>query len=67
MAGKENKGGLLSNEQIEKDLETRGKNAAPVGYQGSQDTGDTGKRELGTPVQQQDGGAPDEVQDLNES
>ena len=55
MASKENKGGLLSNEEIEKDLEARGKGGAPKNYQGSQDTGDSGKRELGTPLQQADG------------
>lgn len=59
MAGKENKGGLLSNEQVEKDLEVRGGDNTPGGYHGSQDTGDGGKREEGTPVQQKDGAPRD--------
>ncbi|MCW3075140.1 MAG: hypothetical protein JWP69_2209 [Flaviaesturariibacter sp.] len=61
MSGKENKGGLLTNEQIEKDLEAKGRADAPAGYQGSQDTGDGGKRELGTDVQQADGAPPESV------
>jgi hypothetical protein len=65
MTGKENKGGLLSNEDIEKDLEARGKGGAPNRYQGSQDTGDGGKRELGTPVQQADGAPADEESEDN--
>ena len=65
MAGKENKGGLLSNEEIEKDLAARGKGGAPNRYQGSQDTGDGGKRELGTEVQQADGAPPDELPEEN--
>ena len=67
MAGKENKGGLLTNEQVEKDLENKGKNTQPVGYQGSQDTGDSGKREWGTDVQKADGAPPDAIQESDEA
>ena len=35
---KENKGGFLSNEQVEQDLKAKGKINGP--YEGSQDTGD---------------------------
>ena len=62
MAGKENKGGFISNEQLEKDLAARGKDSG-AGYHGSQDTGDGGKREVGTPVQQADGAPPDAADD----
>ena len=60
MAQKENKGGLLSNEQIEQDLKARGKTDDKNGYAGSQDTGDDGVRQLGTEVQKRDGQPDDE-------
>jgi hypothetical protein len=65
MASKENKGGFLTNEEVEKDLEAKGQGtAAPAGgYHGSQDTGDTGKREIGSPVQRQDGAPPSEEEE----
>jgi hypothetical protein len=55
MARKENKGGLLSNEQIERDLEARGKTDHEIGYSGSQDTGDEKVRQMGNEVQKRDG------------
>ncbi|HZH66847.1 MAG TPA: hypothetical protein VEY10_18300 [Flavisolibacter sp.] len=60
MANKENRGGILSNEQIEQDLEAKGKTDAPNGYIGGQDTGDNGLREMGTAVQRRDGQPEDE-------
>lgn len=65
MTAKENRGGLLSNEQVEKDLAARGREGTTGGYHGSQDTGDGGIRELGTPVQQADGAPPDQVEEEN--
>ena len=59
MASKENKGGLLSNEQVEKDIQVKGKNDQEGGYVGMQDTGDDGIRSLGSEVQQRDGLPPD--------
>ncbi len=59
MSNKENKGGLLSNEQVEKDLEVKGKNNQEGGYVGMQDTGDEGVRSLGSEVQQRDGLPPE--------
>lgn len=61
MASKENKGGLLSNRQVEEDNKVKGKSTEQGQYQGMQDTGDQGKRELGTPVQRQDGAPLDEA------
>ena len=56
MTEKENKGGELSNEQIEQELKVRNRNGgAEGGYIGMQDTGDTGVRQVGNPVQQRDG------------
>ena len=56
MAKKENKGGTLTNEQVEKDLQVKHK---PQGdqetYQGSQDNGESAVRHLGTDVQRADG------------
>jgi hypothetical protein len=61
MAKKENKGGFLSPEQVEQDNKVKGKTSQHEGgYRGSQDTGDTGVRELGTEVQRQDGIGEDE-------
>lgn len=63
MTEKENKGGELSNGQIEQDLRIRNKNgSAEGGYVGMQDTGDTGVRQKGTEVQQRDG-QPEENKD----
>ena len=56
MAGKENKGGVLKNDQVEQDLEVKGKAVADKQtYTGSQDTGDNVVRPMGTKVQQADG------------
>ncbi len=56
MASKENKGGILTNEQVEQDLKAKGH--APEdkeAYIGSQDTGDKKVRHLGNEVQRADG------------
>lgn len=55
MAHKENKGGFLSNEEVEQDLKAKGKAENQNGYSGSQDTGDDGVRQMGTEVQHRDG------------
>ncbi|RPD50652.1 hypothetical protein [Paracnuella aquatica] len=56
MASKENKGGMLRNEDIERELERTGANDLKGGQlRGAQDTGDDVVREQGTPVQRQDG------------
>jgi len=56
MAQKENKGGILTNEQIEQDLNVKGKtNEGETGHVGLQDTGDTTVPQFGTPVQRNDG------------
>jgi hypothetical protein len=56
MAEKENKGGTLSNEQVEQDLKAKGRLPAENSpYQGAQDTGDKGVRQMGNSVQQRDG------------
>ena len=60
MSQKENKGGLLSNEEVEQDLKAKGKDGAQNWYAGSQDTGDNGIRQMGTAVQQRDGQPDDE-------
>ncbi len=60
MAQKENKGGLLTNEQIEQDLKAKGKADNQNGYIGSQDTGDSKVRQMGSEVQQRDGAAVEE-------
>jgi hypothetical protein len=59
MAKKENKGGELTNDQIEKDLKTKGNPDQQNWYRGSQDTGDQKIRSLGNDVQRKDG-LPDE-------
>jgi hypothetical protein len=64
MDRKENKGGVLSNEQAEKDLKAKGTpetNAHP--FHGSQDTGDFMPRREGTDTQQRDGFSPEDEQD----
>ncbi len=62
MAQKENKGGELTNEQIEQDLQAKGKNdQGGRSYRGSQDTGDTKVRQLGSDVQRNDGLAKEDI------
>lgn len=53
MNRKENKGGTLTNAQVEEDNEVKGKQEGA--YHGVQDTGDKGVRQNGTDVQQRDG------------
>jgi hypothetical protein len=56
MAQKENKGGILKNDQVEEDLQVKGRgDEKGEAYTGSQDTGDKKVRQLGTDVQQADG------------
>lgn len=55
MSNKENKGGLLTTEQVEQDLKVKGKDGNEGGYHGSQDTGDEAIRQMGTEVQKRDG------------
>ena len=57
MAEKENKGGILTNAQIEEDNRAKGIPEGP--YQGSQDTGDKISRQRGNEVQQRDGLPPE--------
>jgi hypothetical protein len=45
MAHKENKGGVLTNEQIEQDLKINNKDQQQGNYRGMQDTGDKKPRE----------------------
>lgn len=58
MDRKENKGGILTNEDVEQDNPVKGKTEG--GYRGVQDTGDNGVRQKGNDVQQRDGLADDE-------
>ena len=61
MAKKENKGGILKNDQIEQDLKAKGRTPDNTdAYSGSQDTGDKGVRQMGDAVQQRDGQPGDE-------
>jgi hypothetical protein len=61
MANKENKGGVLKNDQIEQDLKAKGKASEDSeAYIGSQDTGDRNVRHLGNDVQRADGLPKDE-------
>ena len=53
MAQKENKGGTLTNAQIEEDNNMKGKQETT--YSGSQDTGDKIVRQHGNELQQRDG------------
>jgi hypothetical protein len=56
MAQKENKGGTLTNEQVEQDLKVKGKIAeGKTRNVGSQDTGDSIVRQFGTEVQRNEG------------
>jgi hypothetical protein len=51
MAGKENKGGVLTNEQVEQDLKAKAHGSEDSeAYIGSQDTGDKEVRHLGNEV-----------------
>lgn len=64
MAKKENKGGVLSNEQIEQDNKVKGKtDEKGRSYVGSQDTGDDIVRSLGNEVQRNDGVSQDDEED----
>lgn len=64
MAQKENKGGLLSNEQIEQDLKAKSNtNAGETGNIGLQDTGDAVVRQYGTEVQRNEGLGTDAEKD----
>lgn len=64
MARKENKGGNLRNEDIERELRTRGaEEKTGRRYAGSQDTGDDTVRPMGTEVQRNDGLAPEDLQE----
>jgi hypothetical protein len=64
MASKERKGGVLHNDEIEKELERTGANQPTNNsYRGTQDTGDEVVRDKGTKVQQQDGVGPAESPD----
>lgn len=52
MAKKEHKGGLLTNEEVERDNKIKGKNPdGSVGYTGAQDTGEDKIREVGSETQ----------------
>jgi hypothetical protein len=56
MAKKEHKGGLLTNEEVERDNKIKGKIVdASGGYTGAQDTGDDKIRELGSETQKNGG------------
>lgn len=55
MAKKENKGGRLTNEQVENDNKRKGRSDKGQSYVGLQDTGDKTLRQLGTDVQRRDG------------
>ena len=59
MKQKENKGGILSNEKLEQDLEVRRRNGA-TDTRGMQDTGDQKVRHMGNDVQKNDGLGKDE-------
>jgi hypothetical protein len=63
MAQKENKGGLLTNEQVEQDLKAKGKtNESETGHVGLQDTGDSTVPAIGTNVQRNQGWDNEEQQ-----
>ena len=56
MTEKENKGGVLKNEQVEQDLKVKGHtNEEETGHAGLQDTGDSTLRQIGTDVQRNEG------------
>jgi len=59
---KERKGGELSNEDIEKELERKGlKDDHTHTYIGSQDTGDRIRRDMGNETQKGDGNPPEQT------
>ena len=63
MAKKENKGGILTNEQVERDQKIRDTTKQPGGYRGMQDTGDEALRSDRIEADKQEdlqNGAPDE-------
>jgi hypothetical protein len=67
MAKKENKGGNLSNEDVEKELHIRGGGEKEGhSYRGVQDTGDATVRSIGTDVQRSDGLAPADLEDRHQ-
>lgn len=66
MNRKENKGGLLSNKQVEAELE-HSDNDPTNGHRGSQDTGDDVVRAMGTPVQKEDGAGSEQDADTKSS
>jgi hypothetical protein len=56
MAKKEHKGGILTNEEVERDNRAKGKDAkGNPGYSGMQDTGDQKIRGKGSKAQKNDG------------
>ncbi|RYZ20927.1 MAG: hypothetical protein EOO16_14900 [Chitinophagaceae bacterium] len=64
MNPKENKGGVLRNDQVEQDLAAHGnqqQNDHP--FHGSQDTGDFMPRQQGSETQQRDGFLPEDEED----
>jgi len=55
MAKKEHKGGLLTNEEVERDYKIKGKNPdGSGGYTGAQDTGEDKIQGLGSETQKKD-------------
>ncbi|RYZ48701.1 MAG: hypothetical protein EOO14_21760 [Chitinophagaceae bacterium] len=61
MDRKENKGGILTNEELEQDLKAKGRETGSNHpYSGAQDTGERTVRHMGTDVQKADGRPPDE-------
>jgi hypothetical protein len=65
MAKKENKGGELTNKQVEKDLKTKCNPDQQNWYRGAQDTGDQKIRSLGNEVQRNDGLPDEEINERN--
>ena len=61
---KENKGGILRNEQIEQDLKVKGKSESA--YEGAQDNGDKIVRQTGNDVQRRHGQPQDDAQNVEE-
>jgi hypothetical protein len=68
MTEKENKGGVLRNDQVEQDLKAKGvpENQTHP-FRGSQDTGDFMPRQEGSETQQRDGFLPEDEQDTGRS
>lgn len=64
MAKKENKGGILKNDQVEQDIKAKGKASAnSETYIGSQDNGESIVRSRGDAVQRADGRQPEPDRD----